>query len=142
MGKSDEFKKSDLSDELRRLRVNAGYTQIKVAEYLNIDRSTYTKYENGREPDLNTLKKLAKLYDISLAELISGRYSENAGKTSAVRAAEISLQEQDDFYPLSSEEKKLISYFRSCSRPSTILRFARNLYHDDLFSSSEDEENK
>lgn len=120
--------------------MNKGYTQIKVAEYLNIDRSTYTKYENGREPDLNTLKKLAKLYDISLAELISGRYLENTGKIAIAKASKTELTEQDDFYPLSDEEKKLISYFRSCSRPSTILRFAKNLYHDDLFSSAEDEE--
>lgn len=139
MAKYDEINKSDLKDVLRQLRVNRGLTQTQVADYLNVNRTTYTKYESGREPDLDSLRALAKLYDISLDELISGRYSERTGKIVFAKSAKKETEE-DEFYPLSDDEKKLISYFRSCSRPTKILRFAKNLYHDDLLDLTEDEE--
>lgn len=139
MRNNDEYVRSELGDELRRLRVNRGFTQKKVAEYLNISRTTYTKYEGSREPDLEALKALAKLYEISLDELISGRYSENNGKIAIARSAS-DESEDDDLYPLSKDERLLISYFRTCSSPKRILKFARNLYRDDIFGTDDSEE--
>lgn len=56
-----------IGDKLRYLREKNGYTQRKVADFLNIDRSTYSYYETGKtRPDIETLKKLANLFHVSI----------------------------------------------------------------------------
>lgn len=55
---------------LKKLRENCGFTQQQVADTLNIDRSTYAYYETGKTtPDINTIIKLAKIYNVSYAEI-------------------------------------------------------------------------
>ena len=63
-----------LKEKLKEIRKQHNLTQQKVAEHLGITQSTYAYYETGRnEPDLETLKKLADLYNCSLDYLV-GRY--------------------------------------------------------------------
>ena len=63
-----------LGDTLRYLRKNRDYTQAYVADMLNISPGSYGRYENNeREPDVETLTKLANLFGITLDELITGR---------------------------------------------------------------------
>ena len=51
------------NDKLKKARLDAGYTQVQVADILGIGRSTLANYEVGRtEPDLNTLALLADFY--------------------------------------------------------------------------------
>lgn len=51
---------------LRELRISNGFTQKQIADVLNIDRSTYSYYETRKtQPDLNVIKKLAAMYDVS-----------------------------------------------------------------------------
>ena len=51
---------------LIELRKNAGYTQQQVANFLNIDRSNYSKYELGKlEINITMLIALSKLYKVS-----------------------------------------------------------------------------
>lgn len=58
---------------LRNLREYYGYNQADVAQILHISRSTYTYYESGKmQPKINTLIKLAVLYNISLNYLLCG----------------------------------------------------------------------
>jgi transcriptional regulator with XRE-family HTH domain len=60
-----------LSRRLREIRIEKGYTQEKVAEYLGFTRPTYTAYESGRrKPDNGTLVKLANFFDVSLDYLL------------------------------------------------------------------------
>lgn len=60
-----------LSDNLKKLRIANKKTQKQVAEYLNITREAYTQYENGkREPDIETLKKLADYFNVSIDLLL------------------------------------------------------------------------
>ena len=48
-------------------------TQQQVADRLRIERSTYTYYETGKtKPDIATLIKLAKIYNISYTQLLQG----------------------------------------------------------------------
>lgn len=52
---------------LRTIRINKHLNQQTIADYLGIHRVTYTNYENGkREPDMETLKKLAQYLDVSI----------------------------------------------------------------------------
>ncbi len=51
---------------LRELRLSNGFTQKQIADVLNIDRSTYSYYETRKtQPDLNVIKKLASMYNVS-----------------------------------------------------------------------------
>ena len=57
---------------LRELRMKKGYTQEDVAKKLQIDRTTYTKYETGQsEPDLGTLKQIAKLFNVDYNTILN-----------------------------------------------------------------------
>ena len=60
-----------LSKNLKSLRKQDGYTQKEVAERIEIRHQSYAAYENGiTVPTLQNFLKLAKLYDVSLDELI------------------------------------------------------------------------
>ncbi len=49
---------------LRYYRSKANLSQQQVADYLNINRSTYTKYETHvSEPSFYILRKLVELYN-------------------------------------------------------------------------------
>ena len=47
----------EFGNRLKTFRTLNGLTQGEVAEVLNLDRSTYTYYEKGRVPNLDTLRK-------------------------------------------------------------------------------------
>lgn len=64
------------SNRLTLLREERGLTRKEVAEQLNIDQTTYGKYElSKREPDYETLQKLATFYCVSTDYLL-GRTDE------------------------------------------------------------------
>lgn len=60
-----------LNDKLRKLRKKNKLSQKDVATFLGISESAYGYYEQGRnEPSLQTIKKLAKKFDVSIAYLL------------------------------------------------------------------------
>lgn len=64
---------SMISYWLKYYRHECGLTQQQVADRLKIERSTYTYYETGKtKPDINTLIKIAKVFDISYTQLLQG----------------------------------------------------------------------
>jgi transcriptional regulator with XRE-family HTH domain len=65
--------KKALAVNLRRVRMQLGYSQDKVAEALKIKRPTYQSYEEGRaEPSADRLVLIAELFEIgNLASFIS-----------------------------------------------------------------------
>lgn len=65
-----------ISVNLRRLRKIHQYTQENVAEKINVSRQSIAKWEQGEtRPDLDSLIKLANLYNVSLDNLVN--HSEN-----------------------------------------------------------------
>lgn len=61
-------------ENLKKARLNKGLSQIQLAEKLSIAKSTYSMYETGkREPNIQTIKKLAVLLDVSLDYLLTGK---------------------------------------------------------------------
>lgn len=65
---------SILTARLKDKRKSHKYTQQEIADKLGITQSTYAYYETGRnEPDLETLKKLADIFETSIDYLV-GRY--------------------------------------------------------------------
>ena len=56
---------------LRAARVNAGLTQDEVAKEVKKSKNTIVSYEKGRSvPDIETGKALAKLYHMSVDDII------------------------------------------------------------------------
>jgi len=64
----------DLPKNLKMLRKQKNITQQNIAIQLNISQEAYSLYENGkREPNIDTLIKLAELFGVSL-DILTGRY--------------------------------------------------------------------
>ena len=56
----------DIGNKLRVLRHEVGYSQQKVADYLNISKSKYCRMEdNSSSPDARELEQIFLLYGIS-----------------------------------------------------------------------------
>lgn len=69
--------KSDLSKNLKELRVQSELTQQQVADKIHISQRAYAFYETGeREPKIKTLINLAELYKVPIDVLV-GRYKIN-----------------------------------------------------------------
>jgi transcriptional regulator with XRE-family HTH domain len=87
---------NNISENLKKLRVNKGLKQEQVAEYLEIGRSTYTHFENGQDPDIRTLQKLADIYNVSLDELVGRDFhnqeDENIGSNKELKNSSLYRQ--------------------------------------------------
>ena len=56
---------------VKELRIESGFTQKQLAEKLNTTNSTVCDWEKGRsQPDLQTLTKIARLFDVSADYLL------------------------------------------------------------------------
>jgi transcriptional regulator with XRE-family HTH domain len=63
---------SYLNQNIKYLRKNKGYTQSDLAERLGVTRSIIGAYEEQRaEPKIETIQKLAYLFELSLEQLIN-----------------------------------------------------------------------
>lgn len=63
---------------LKELRKAKGMTQNEVAKVIGYSSLSYARYEKGeREPDINTLCKLADYFEVSVDYLISRTVQEN-----------------------------------------------------------------
>lgn len=62
-------------ETIRSLRIDNGYTQRQIAEYLNVKQNTYSQYEIGvLNYPVDVLMKLADFYGVSVDYLL-GRTS-------------------------------------------------------------------
>lgn len=58
-------------ERIRNMRVDGGYTQQQIAEYLNVKQNTYSQYEIGvlRYP-VDVIMNLADFYGVSVDYLL------------------------------------------------------------------------
>ncbi len=62
-----------LSENIKRFRTQNNITQEELAEKINVTRQAVSNWENGKtEPDIETLTKIAQIFDISIDELVDG----------------------------------------------------------------------
>ncbi len=60
--------------ELRTIRETKGLSIATIAGLMGVAENTVSRWETGtREPDINSLKKLAQIYDCTLDELVNGQ---------------------------------------------------------------------
>lgn len=110
-------KRMTLSEKLKDLRKRACMTQDDIAEVLDMNRTSFSKYENGAStPPLAVLRKLAKIYSVPLEYLI---HDEQPFIVLNESTAEDVEREKSDtvfnFAQLSPEERKLIMKMRLMS---------------------------
>lgn len=76
-----------LGERIKYIRERLGYSQKKLAEILGLKsgQSIYEYETNINEPNINSLKNIAKLGKISLDWLIGGEISYNNNDTSNIR---------------------------------------------------------
>ena len=63
---------SNIASNLRKLRKAKGLSQERLARLANVANNTIVKIEAGKNknPTLDTLKKIAKVLEVSVDELI------------------------------------------------------------------------
>lgn len=91
-------------ENLKNLRNKKGLTQAQLAELLVISQQSINKYENqNAEPDIETLKNLADLFNTSIDYLVG--YSEIDHKI-----------EKTEKYDLNYDEIQLINGYRKLNQ--------------------------
>lgn len=84
------------------IRKKAGITQEELSKRLHISQQAISQYELGyREPDLETLCKMADIFEVSVDYLL-GRVDEDHTKV---------VEKQT---PLPEEDQKLLDIFHKC----------------------------
>lgn len=65
------MKSNTIGENLKALRVKAGYNQQSIAAFLNVDQSFISKIENGeRVISSDMLEKLAALFGVNPTDII------------------------------------------------------------------------
>ena len=63
----------EIGKKLKNARIEAGLTQEKAAEKIDVSRQTISNWENERSyPDIISVIALSDLYSVSLDELLKG----------------------------------------------------------------------
>ena len=61
-----------ISENLKRLRIAAGLTQVAAAKSLGIDQTAISQWESGyTSPRIEKLPLIANLYNCEIADLLS-----------------------------------------------------------------------
>jgi len=69
------------AETIKTLREERGLTQKQLGERINVSDKTISKWETGRGlPDITLVEPLSQALGVSLAELISGRWSVNRNR--------------------------------------------------------------
>jgi transcriptional regulator with XRE-family HTH domain len=105
-----------LGQRLKRLRGKK--SQDEFAKTIGISRSRYSHYElDTVEPDINTLKKIADIHNVSIDHLL-GIETQQPGMIEEERAFYDALQEDPDdeffvdgYLNATEEEKKMMRKF-------------------------------
>lgn len=100
-----------INERLKAVRKSSGLSQQNVADYLGLDRTTYTYYEMGTTcPSVATFTKLAQLYKTTVAYLIC---ETDSPKRECDDAQPRVAEEHDFLKTITKEEKVLISLYRA-----------------------------
>lgn len=72
----------NLGENIKKYRKQKGLTQKELASKVGVTASTITKYEKGDlQPNLDTIKEIAKALDISYVEIIDDNQVDLAQQT-------------------------------------------------------------
>lgn len=106
--------KDNLQKTLRNVRLACGFSQDEVAKVLQINRTTYTYYENGKTtPDVQALRILAEFYGISaVVFMFPEKYANMDVRRLKSRVQAHPLPDPQRFGELTPEEKSVVKAYR------------------------------
>jgi len=62
----------NLGERLKKARIEKGFSQADVADFLNISRQSISRWETDKTyPDIDNLVELSKYYEVSIDELLT-----------------------------------------------------------------------
>ena len=95
-----------LGKKIAKLRKNKGWNQDKLGKKIGVYGRRVSLYENDKSfPSIETLKKIAKVFDVSFDYLL-GEYPK---RNSEIKVKEISINRLPEYIDcLTVEEKKVI----------------------------------
>lgn len=100
-----------IGNNIKNYRIKLGFSQDHIANYLGIDRTAISKYENGeREISLVNLNKLADLFGIELDYLLEPKtVDKTANLAFAFRKQGL---EQQDIRSIAEFQKVVKNYMK------------------------------
>lgn len=99
--------RKSVPEKLRFYREACELSQKQVADALNIDRTTYTKYETGvSEPGLHAIVKIAKIFNVTPLALMPCTEEVVVGSTD-------NLRPDSAIFQLKKDERKLVALYRA-----------------------------
>jgi transcriptional regulator with XRE-family HTH domain len=94
-----------LGSRLKSARAKVGMTQDVVSKKLGISFGTLSGYErNYRDPDTETLSKLAEMYDVSVSWLVTGKHEQLSELETKILQEIVNLDE--------SVKKEILKFIR------------------------------
>ena len=114
---------SDTPTILKRLREQRGLSQQQVADLLNIQRTTYVKYETGASKPVRKLMELANLFGVTTDYLLGVETDTSPDSEQNVDTS---------FFYNNEKVQELQSYYLNFSdeQRDELLKYARYLAHD------------
>lgn len=111
------MEQTNIPEILKACRKKAGLTQTQFANTIGIKRSAYAYYESGRtRPKLETLRTIAKVYNLDVNELISTKDTDLVSQDNENRINFDIKDFNDNFYDLTENEKAIIMKLRIMNR--------------------------
>lgn len=113
------MKKNNFKENLRKYRENLNLSQKEFAEKLDINATTYRNYENSsREPDYDTLIKIANALDVSIDTLLGVNSNIKASNNNGI------LNQYAPIFEELSDENKLavITMIKSLHNAATLTK--------------------
>ena len=88
----------NFSENLKKLRKEAGLTQKQLSIMLKVALSTVAMWETGsRQPDYATLKRIADFFEVSFNDLLDGSIEhEKANKTENTKITLTGIYDDDE----------------------------------------------
>lgn len=116
----------EFNEFLRRVRDVLGLTQQNVADVLGLDRSTYSYYETGKtEPNIRGLKTLAKLYNLTIDDLVYCRYRPIDPNVRVQEPEERPLTDIAQLRNLDRNEQHLVLLYRTMWDKDAFMEYVR-----------------
>lgn len=96
-----------VGENIKIARKQNGFTQKQLSDFLGIDSTLISKYENGKiDISQNIIEKLAELFCMQPYDLINGNFDQQ-NKTTSIKAKELS---GDDLESLSKANRLVLDF--------------------------------
>lgn len=94
-----------IGDRIRELRLARKWTQNELGDKLGLDRTTISKWERhgGSEPDTDTIKKLADIFEVT-SDYLLGRTDDRNSRELPETVAPYLPEGFDELSPEAKEE--------------------------------------